>query len=387
MQSAFLVHVPKTGGSSVDAILGEEFPAQSTLRGVQHDGPLDPWWQIGDESIRFLSGHIPANAVNLHNFEQRITILRPPEECMASFIGYADRHFPEHNARKNITRVWDRWSLYGSYFSPGFDTLRYVTERRYGIEKDHFFEYADPCAVPEALSTLESFSYVLDFRYLNDEIRRLVIEQGLFPRSVVPNLRSDGYSRDLASIRDLVTPFDIWFYDEARKHFRPIPADIDGDYDRYRRDYCRTRGLRIDKRQSLRLDLSRPLGTGWRGAEVSEKGQHFRWASLPQPQLNIPLTSPGDYRLAIYLKSYKATNLRATVSSLASGVRVEMRPDASPRVQGQGMVVLRAEISIPESDWLDIQFNCDQPTDTASKQDRAAAIFLLGEVQVRRGGR
>lgn len=384
MQSAFLVHVPKTGGSSIDAVLGDEFPTHSVLRGVQHDGPLEPWRQLASDSIRYLSGHIPASAVDRRRFATRITSLRPPDECLASFISYAERHFPDHQPRKNIERVRDRWSLYGSYFSPGFDTLRYVTERRYGVEQDHYFEYADPCTVAEALSTLDQFEYVIDFRYLHDEMRRLVIEQGLFPRSMVPHLRSDMVPRDLASIRGLMTPFDTCFYEEGKHRFRPIPADIDGDYERYRGDYSRQKGLRIDAGSTARLDLAGPIGTGWSAAEPFELGESFRWANTRRPILDIPIALSGDYRMSIYLKPCQATNLRAAVTSAFSGVHVQMESASRPRLGHHGLTLLTADVSLPESDWLHVHFECDLPRNSRAKQTTANTVFLLGNVQVRR---
>jgi len=385
MQSAFFLHVPKTGGSTVDNILGEEFPAQLTARGVQHSATLEQWGRIDDTSIRYLSGHIPAGALDLSRFEQRITVLRPPEDCLASFISYADRHFPGHNARENIAREGSRWSLYASFFSPGFDNLRYMTERRYGVERDHFVEYADECTVPEAISVLEQFGSVLDFQNLNAEICRLVIEQGCFPRDAISNLRSDKHVRGDSSVQDLLSPFDLSFYEAARKHFRPVPDNIEIVYDHYRRDYCKTRGLSIGPRNSLGLDLTGPIGTGWNAAEVSEKGQHFRWSNTSRPTLNIPIARSGDYCLTLYLKPYQVTNLRATVSSLISGEQVVMQSFLSPRVEHQGMVVLRATITLPGSDWLDVRLDCDPPPNTATTQELQANIFLLGNALVRRG--
>jgi hypothetical protein len=311
--------------------------------------------------------------------------LRSPEECLASFISYAERHFPDHQPRQNIGRLRDRWSLYGGYFSPGFDTLRYVTERRYGVEVDHYFEYADPCTMAEALSTLAEFQYVIDFRNLHDEIRRLVIEQGLFPRSVVPHLRADAISRDVDSIRDLVTSFDARFYEEGKKRFRPIPTDIDGDYERYRGDYARERGMRIDTRTTVRLDLAAPVGTGWNGAEPFEFGQSFRWANTRRPILDIPIALAGDYRLSIFVKPHIATNLRATATSAFSGVKVAMESVSRPRLSHQGIALLTADVSLPRSDWLHVHFECDLPENSTEKQTRAITVFLLGDVQVRRG--
>ncbi len=51
MNSVFLLHIPKTGGTSVDAILGESFPAHATLRGLGGTGNLRHWSKIDSDSI------------------------------------------------------------------------------------------------------------------------------------------------------------------------------------------------------------------------------------------------------------------------------------------------------------------------------------------------
>ena len=376
MKSTFFLHVPKTGGTSVDAILGDGFTGGATLRGLGGAGNDRLWFQMDSDSIQYLSGHIPAAAVDMDRFENRLTIFRSPAECLGSLLRYSGSYFPADLLREQLRASREPFSIYWPYFSPDWDGMRFKTELAYGIN-GNLGVYGGDCSAADAASILGQFTRVLDFRNLDAEICRLVIDFELFPRDIPPHQRETANPLDVSATQGLVSHFDEALYEAALKLFRPVPSDIEHSYARYRRDYSSANGLKIVSRQSVELDLNAPLGNGWWEPEQSDLGSPFRWAISTRPTLNIPIAAAGLYCLRIYLKPCEATNFRAMVTSLVTGETRKMEYEPL-----NGVGVIRAYIESADSDWLDVRFDCNQRT--ADNQTEGNRVFVLGKVLMRR---
>lgn len=378
MKSTLLVHIPKTGGTTLDDILGEEFDPDLALRRVQPDSGIERWEQLRDPRFQYVSGHFPSAALDLTRFEHRITVLRPPLEQIASMQRYSEAYFPDSESVR-LTRLGEgRHDIFGLYFGPGFDLLRYIAERSYGVA-GWVHDYADPCTLNGALATLERFNRVLDFHHLDGELKRLIIELGLTPRADLPRHRSYSYSPDLERAQAFLTDFDVSFYKRAQKRFRKLPADIDVAYERYREGYCAARGLQLEPLSSVELSLGKPLGRGWHPAELLESGHGFRWANSADPVVDLAIARPGSYMVTAYVHPHQCTGLRLQGAAEYSGAKASV--EVSER---RGVTVLRARFVLPRSDWLRLSFGCEMSGADAGATDLVGRTFVLGRVLVRR---
>ncbi|MBL8306874.1 MAG: hypothetical protein JNM33_09275 [Rubrivivax sp.] len=378
MKSTLLVHIPKTGGTTLDDILGEEFDPDLALRRVQHDSGIDQWERLQDPRFQYVSGHFSSGAIDFARFEHRITVLRPPLEQIASTLRYSETYFPDSESVR-LTRLgaW-RHDIFGLYFAPGFDLLRYIAERQYGVAV-WLHDYADPCTLNGALETLERFNRVLNFHQLESEIKRLIMELGLTPRADLPRHRSYRYEPDLERAQALLTDFDTSFYKRAQKRFRKLPADIDLAYERYREGFCAARGLRIEPLASAELPLFQPIGQGWHPAERLENGRVFRWASRVDPGLDLAIAQPGTYVVTAYVHPHQCTGLGLRAAGEFSGAKAAV--EVSER---QGVTVLRARVVLPRADWLRLSFSSEKAGAETGAADLLGRTFVLGRVLVRR---
>jgi len=378
MQSTLLVHVPKTGGTTLDDLLGEGGDVRTSLRRVQHDAPISDWERLDDPTFTFVSGHVPAGALDLGRYAQRITILRAPLDLVASLDSYQKRYFPALQGAAQATGGQERASIYGLYFSPGYDCVRYLAERRYGVSGPPG-DYVDRCTVNDALEVLARFDRVIDYAQLEGELKRLTVELGLFPRAALPRLRHYAYQPDLQGAAERVSYFDVSFYRRAQRHFRALPDDIDAVYQRYREDYCRSHGWRLAQRTTQTLALAGALGNGWFRVEQATTGAWFRWANGPRPTLEIPVAEPGVYQVTMYVHPHAVRGLRAKGRAEIAGRRFVVH--ASER---EGVTVLQGQVRLQTADWLHLQFDADEAA-PATGQDLVVRSFVLGRVLLRRG--
>lgn len=378
MKSTLLVHIPKTGGTTLDDILGEEFDPDLALRRVQPDSGIDQWERLQDQRFQYVSGHFSSGAVDLSRFEHRITVLRPPLEQIASTLRFSEAYFPDSESVRLSKLGEGRHDIFGMYFAPGFDLLRYIAERQYGVP-GWLHDYADRCTLTGALATLERFNRVLDFHQLDGEIKRLIIELGLTPRAELPRHRSYRYDPDLERAQAFLTDFDVSFYKRAQKRFRKLPADIDAAYERYREGFCAARGLHLDPHSSLDLPLCQPIGRGWHPAERLANGHWFRWANSADPAIELAIARPGSYVVTAYVHPHQCTKLELQGVGEFSGAKAGV--DVSDR---RGVTVLRARVTLPRADWLRLSFGCEMAGADVGATDLVGRTFVLGRVLVRR---
>jgi hypothetical protein len=380
MRDTLFVHVPKTGGTTLDALLAQQLPAEKQLRGIQFSGPVEKWAQLSDPAFSYVSGHLPAGATVLNDYRQRITILREPLQLLASMISYNDVVDGPQSFVRRALEARTRLSAYAEYFSPGFDLVRMVTDLRYGLAQSQT-SYAMPCTPEQALRVLQRFDRVLDFRRLDAEIQRILIEDRLFPPSVLGRARSYRYKPDLGLAKKLLTGFDKAFYAKGSACFRPLPDNMDECYAGYRREYCAAHGLRPAAYGSTELPLRGPVGTGWLHPNCSELGDWFRWALVRDPLIDIPVAEGGTFEVRLYVHPHRvqriAGELSAGTDQLISPMTVSEHGD---------MCLLQAKATLAGSGWLQVRMNCEPHADdeSADQGQMQTLYFVLGRMLVTR---
>lgn len=382
MTPTFFLHIPKTGGTSIDSLLAAAFDPERSLRGLQMSSAVRHWSRPEHENFEYLSGHVPAGCVDLDRFGRRITVLRPPREMLASFCQYSRRISGARNFLDELAASGRQYAAYHEYFAPAFDRDRFVTEMRYGVPLAQH-SYAEPCSVPQALETLARFDEVLDFTRLDHEAMRLVMEGELFPPAAMPRRRQHAYpaaSAASAAAEALLSPFDIEFYDAARERFRPLPGDIEARYALYRQRWTQAHGIWLEPARGLAIDLREPVGSGWLDAERSELGDTFRWAVTPRATLELPLARPGRYVLRLYVHPQRVQGLCADWQLVATGSQGVLR-----REDRQSVTILEAAFEAGEPGWLEVRFDGEVPAESADLATEVdARAFILGRALLRR---
>jgi hypothetical protein len=376
MNSTLFVHVPKSGGTTLDSVLADNADPATSLHGFSYLAQAKHWDSLDDPGHTLVSGHIPAGALDITRFDQRITILREPLSMLASLTSYIDQQSPQTHHLRAFAEQGRPYPAYEPYFTPRFDRLRMSTEVRYGIAGPEHL-YGEHCTVSEALHTLSSFERVLDFAQLDGEVKRLIIELGLFPPSNIPRARAYQYTPDLDLARRLLTDFDAKFYERARRQFRPLSADVDASYEKYRIGYAREHGLQIAMNATSDVSLRAPIGSGWLVADRSDLGMWFRWANMPSPTVDIPVRGTGTYTLHAYVHPHRMSGIHAELSSLVGGHRQRVTVEERP-----GVTVLHAQVHIENADWIQLRIGAES---VAAAPDAGHHFhFVLGRMLLRR---
>jgi hypothetical protein len=238
-----------------------------------------------------------------------------------------------------------------------------------------------PCTPAQALQVLKRFDRVLDFKHLDAEIQRILIEEQLFPPSVLGRARSYRYKPDLGLAKKLVTAFDKTFYTKGSARFRPLPEDMDQRYAAYRREFCALHGIRPAAYGSTELSLREPVGTGWLHPNCSELGDWFRWSLLPDPVIDIPLADGGTFEVRLYVHPHRARRIAAELSAGPD------QPSSPMTVTAHGDVcLLQAQATLAGSGWLQVRLSCEPHPDDASADhgQMETLYFVLGRVLVSR---
>lgn len=371
-----LAHVPKTGGTSVDSIISSHYESAASTRLVSHASTNFSFDGLSTCESKYLSGHIPYAAVSHLQFDRRITILRDPVDVLCSINAFVKETGYFNDEVALALEIGCGYSVYGVYFSPGFDVGKYLIDRRFGIARGYqpYFTGGD---VTGAIAALSQFTNVFDFSKLDQEMKRLIVEEELFPPSSLPNRRSYSYTRDLESALPLLTKFDIDFYKAACQFFKPEIRDA--EYEQYRQTYCENYGIQLDVLQSCEMNLGNPVGSGWNDAELSELGTMFRWSEVREPWVDIPLARAGTYSVSIYANDLYGRGVSMLADCLGTDIQVQTQ------VQGT-LQIFTVQLTISTPSWLSCRLSM------GSQSERPASVpgddrlvgFVLANVYVRR---
>ena len=348
---------------------------------VQHSSSNDEYVAAIQETSRYVSGHIPFSGVANLEFDRRITILREPLHVLASIIAFAEEtgYFTDE-LRLAQTQNDGTYNIYSVYFSPAFDFHRYLIDRRYGIAPG-YQSYIRAALVGPAIDALRKFDYVLDFRSLDLQIKRLICREGLFPPSTLHKRRAYPYEPDLQRAMTFLSAFDSDFYQQASSLF--VHGFTDLDYEAYRASYCLKSGVSLREHESSELDLAGPIGSGWNDAELSELKTVFRWSEDARPVIDIPLANAGSYSVFLYLN-----DPNQLVPDASACVEINGGEVSTTRTTPPDMVIYEFQFTTRGADWLRCELNVNQsamPVLVDSEDDREIGV-ILGAVYIRRNG-
>jgi hypothetical protein len=378
MRRTLFVHVPKTGGTTLDSLLGEQVPAEQSIKRLQVASELSEWARLGDPRLTYVSGHLPIGAIDLAQFHHRVTIIREPCQMIASRLSFSQGLDAAADDMQSLIKAGSKRAVYATYFGPQCDRLRLLTDMTYGITGD-LSEYTSPCTPNEAFQVLTGFHRVIDFDRLDAEVKRLIIEERLFPPSTIVKARQYSYEPDLTLARSLLSPFDVDFYRQARELFRPLPDTIDSEYLAYRQAYAVANGPEVGTRESTELSLKGPVGAGWLAPNHSDQGLCFRWCHRPDPVIDIPISRPGNYEVRVYAHPHNVTALRAGLFAVDSWVG-----DMDAQDYGH-ITVLTGQVWLDRPGWLEVRCS-SQPKEARATSDgnMDGLYFVLGKVLLRR---
>lgn len=384
MKKTLMLHIPKTGGTTLDYVLRDSFYNKNSVTNLQPTSAIGDFIKMNDDSNLYVTGHIPFGAIKQEKFENKITIIRNPIDTLISIISFAKKINQADELNKLIQNK-EKYPLYSPYFSSGFEFDRFITEKNYGLQISSYINHFDNCSAENLLKNLKNFNYILDFSKLDLEIKRLIIAEGLFPYSDIPNKRNYKYTPDKETAREILSRFDIEFYEKVQSLFVPIPEDIDLQYENYKKEYCSKSGIDLKLYESMTLNLSGPVGVGWHNAEKNENGVPFRWSESKQSTVEIPFSDAGDYTVHIYIKNPNNYLIKTSAKSLISTDQILITEDSIHdirsfkfriRIQSPDLVLINFETIIDES------LQNEQLSSFIG--DKRTLYFVIGEVIIRR---
>ena len=356
-----LVHVPKSGGTTLDCIFRDHFCDTPLYPPVGPNKLGDVLDQLNAPDNRYVGGHYPIGAVNFDSFDCKVTILRNPLDIICSRLSFQNKlaNAPQESLTP-LELSGRKMQVYERYFSPRFDRERCKIDARAGMFQG-VQQYVVTSDMQEICEQVVKFDYVIDFAKLDDEIKFFIISNKFFPYRSIEKKRAYSYEPDRNRARKLLCEFDHHFYETASLLFRRVPSDIKSRYEQYRSDYCESQGLSLQVHQGHSIDLRGPIGSGWFNVEIAEHGEPFRWSENLHATVEIPVARAGLYRVQLYVTASAVEGFRLTASTTR-----ELRTFPVIEERIGGVRVFTTMVTTGSHDWIHVDIGIDKSTRDSS---------------------
>ena len=370
------IHVPKSGGTSLDSILSEHYHAWPSATNIRWDSDVATYAAVNETNRQYVSGHFPAGMADTKAFDARMTILRPPLHALSSLLSFTKQRGYQNPRFLSALENGEKFEIYREYFSAHFDLQRFLLDRSYGLAPG-FYPYCEPCSVQEAVQRMADFDYVFDFNNLDSAVKTLLMKNRFFPYSRIARKRSYEYQPNYEACQRLVSDFDTAFYAHLRERFFRSAENVDARYESYREDYCRERGISLDLHQGTEISVRGPIGMGWHNSEISDNGTPYRWSDSEEPTVELPIARAGQYAVYFYCDRGRAAKLDLHLSTLIDG-----KSFTPSRTVHDGMTVFRCSVPLPTADWICATFTIDRDLEFDAQRRRQfpAELRTLGIV-------
>lgn len=371
-----LIHIPKTGGTSLGCIYHATYsffcPKGKMLEQTSILPDSDFYKAAASSDYCYITGHIPFAIINKDHFDKTITIIRDPLDILASITSFCDRIKFEFNQDERT-----RAPIFEQYYAPRFFLERFCIEKRH--RTIHNFKGYYSCdSVSSALDQLNQFDFIIDFNDYENEVKGLIVNQDLYPFSKIPTSRKYSYDKAAAkaNAEANLTNFDKEFYTRYLATKTKLP-DHSFLYEKYRSDFCKRYGIDIKSESDMSYDLSLPIGLGWYSTEISELGQIFRWGE-PDSTVELPLKNPGQYTIFIYLGNCNPDDLDYSISLEQSGQLIN-----SSLENVSGLIRISISIHIDIATWVVVNLSAP-PRIVNNSADLRDCAFTLGYICIER---
>lgn len=378
------VHIPKSGGTTLDSILADQYSSSPIARNIQFSSSVSLFSELDRIENRYVSGHFPVSIADVDDFDKKITIIRNPLDVLCSVISFSGKmgiHVPRLSS---ALAEGGKYEIYREYFSVDFDFDRFVIDKNYGVASG-YLDYTEKCSVLEAVNTIAGFDTVLDFNCLDEGIKTMIISDGFFPYSEIARNRSYNYLPDYDCARKLLSEFDEYFYANICSRFGGVSEDIGVLYDQYKESYCKYKGISLEVYQGIGIDLRGPIGVGWNNFEVSETGVPFRWSETSNPTIELPIATAGSYVVYFYWFRGQAKDITFRISTL-----IGEETFVPTVVRDDELCICRCYVSLLSQDWIYANLEVEKYSDAErqsmkqSSSDLRSLGIILGNVYIRR---
>ena len=302
MNNILFIHVPKTGGTTLDEIISANFaPSEKSTNNTGfsiQNLEIDKIYN----KFKYISGHMPSGMFNIEKFKTRITVLRDPRDIIISLNEFSRRYKIIHPRFTNSITSGEYYDIYKSYFSKAYDLKRHQIDFSYGIFTDIIHYVNSDNSVDTAISKLHMFNWVIDFSRLEETAKTIIYYMGFFPLRKIPHRRYSKYQPDLDFGERFVSNFDREFYSRSRELFvNKMISSV--EYENYRKGYAVSNGIRLIPNTGINYSLNGIIGNGWYPIENSIDGNTFRWSQINDVTIEIPIFYQGVYEIYFYSKN------------------------------------------------------------------------------------
>lgn len=244
MDKKFFLHIPKTGGQSINHFFRQAYSAENY---IDHIESIDPeTMKTGAiQGKDFVSGHIPFPRISRHldDIESRIlfTFVREPFDHLISHISWVKnlslapvrlrKHPKEVRALcsrlceidfNDLGQVENFLSTMDDYAVSAFENnlLRYFSDPPYG-------QWTNPEHLEKAMDVLEHFSFIGIFENFENSVRQLFFQFDLNTKDLEFSTKINSHNRKIVQgihqkqkLKELLHPLverDLRIYEACKK--------------------------------------------------------------------------------------------------------------------------------------------------------------------------